>query len=306
MVAVGHADRDPHRPGRRLPHRQPDRHRRGARRRGAAAVPRLRRRCSSSALVPPSRAVVVRFRRSRGAERQQMKWFLFAVGAAAPAAAGDVLPEWLGGLPLLLALFGAADRHRDRGAALPARRHRRRHQPHARLRRADRPGRRRLRARRRLPRGSAAPRGRPADLAGRHRHRRRPVRARCATGCSAAVDRLLYGQRAEPYAALSRLGERLEGTLAPDAVLPAIVTTVRESLRLPYAAIALDDDEPGRRVRASRCPRTVRFPLLYRSEPVGDARPRPAPGRGRLLPRRPPAARPTWPGRPGSPSRRSG
>ena len=42
-----------------------------------------------------------------------------------------------------------------------------------------------------------------------------------------AVSRLLYGQRAEPYAALSRLGERLESTLAPDAVLPAIVSTVR-------------------------------------------------------------------------------
>ena len=84
-----------------------------------------------------------------------------------------------------------------------------------------------------------------------------------------AVDRLLYGQRAEPYAAVSRLGRQLEGTLAPDDVLPAIVTTVRESLRLPYAAIALGDGEPvvesGQQV-----PGTVRFPLLYRSEPVGE------------------------------------
>ena len=54
-----------------------------------------------------------------------------------------------------------------------------------------------------------------------------------------AVNRLMYGERDEPYAVLSRLGRRLEGTLAPEAVLPTIVRTVTEALRLPYAAIAL-------------------------------------------------------------------
>ena len=64
-----------------------------------------------------------------------------------------------------------------------------------------------------------------------------PLRDRLQRG----VDRLLYGQRAEPYAALSRLGRRLEAALAPEAVLPTIVQTVREALRLPYAAITLPD-----------------------------------------------------------------
>ena len=41
---------------------------------------------------------------------------------------------------------------------------------------------------------------------------------------------------------LSRLGERLEGTLAPEAVLPAIVDALREALKLPYAAIELPRD----------------------------------------------------------------
>ena len=59
-----------------------------------------------------------------------------------------------------------------------------------------------------------------------------------------AVDRLLYGRRAEPYVALAELGERLETSLAPDAVLPTIVSTVREALRLPYAAIRLEDEGP--------------------------------------------------------------
>ena len=67
------------------------------------------------------------------------------------------------------------------------------------------------------------------------------------------VNRVFYGDRDDPYAALSRLGQRLEGTLAPDAVLPAIVTTVTETLSVPYAAITLDDGGNDRRgVRDSR------------------------------------------------------
>ncbi len=60
------------------------------------------------------------------------------------------------------------------------------------------------------------------------------------------VNRLMYGERDDPYAVISRLGRRLETTLAPDAILPTIVETVREALKLPYAAIALEtnDDPP--------------------------------------------------------------
>ena len=57
-----------------------------------------------------------------------------------------------------------------------------------------------------------------------------------------AVNRLMYGERDDPYAVISRLGLRLEATLAPDAVLPTIAETVREALKLPYAAIALPRD----------------------------------------------------------------
>ena len=53
------------------------------------------------------------------------------------------------------------------------------------------------------------------------------------------VNRLMYGERDEPYAVLSRLGSRLEATLAPEAVLPTIVETVASALKLPYAAITL-------------------------------------------------------------------
>ncbi|GAC1347286.1 MAG: hypothetical protein NVSMB27_12390 [Ktedonobacteraceae bacterium] len=53
------------------------------------------------------------------------------------------------------------------------------------------------------------------------------------------VNRLVYGKRDDPYAVLARLGSRLEATLVPEKVLPTIVETVAQTLRLPYVAIAL-------------------------------------------------------------------
>ena len=87
-----------------------------------------------------------------------------------------------------------------------------------------------------------------------------------------AVNRLMYGERDEPYAVVSRLGERLESTLAPDAVLPAIATTVREALKLPYAAIALPRDGDFEVAAASGQPTAdpLRLPLSYQGETVGE------------------------------------
>jgi signal transduction histidine kinase len=65
-----------------------------------------------------------------------------------------------------------------------------------------------------------------------------------------AVNRLMYGERDDPYVALSRLGRRLEVSLAPDAVLPTVVTTVREVLKLPYVAIYLQQDSHGYKIVA--------------------------------------------------------
>jgi DNA-binding NarL/FixJ family response regulator/signal transduction histidine kinase len=95
-----------------------------------------------------------------------------------------------------------------------------------------------------------------------------------------AVNRLLYGERDEPYAVIARLGRRLEETFAPEAVLPAIAGTVREALRLPYTAIALHGvDQPV--VVASigdPVPEPVRVPLAYQHEPVGELLLAPRPG----------------------------
>jgi len=109
-----------------------------------------------------------------------------------------------------------------------------------------------------------------------------PLRERLQRG----VNRLLYGERDDPYAVISRLGQRLEATLAPEAVLPAIVETVAQALRLPFVAIALQQDgelviaaevgvgswELGVGAAAYPHPPTPisQLPLVYQGEPVGQ------------------------------------
>jgi signal transduction histidine kinase len=85
------------------------------------------------------------------------------------------------------------------------------------------------------------------------------------------VDRLLYGDRQDPYRVLAGLGQRLEATVAPQAVLPGVVETIAQALRLPYVAIELrhgDDLEPvavfGRVVGGP-----LAVPLVYQAEPIG-------------------------------------
>jgi hypothetical protein len=68
-----------------------------------------------------------------------------------------------------------------------------------------------------------------------------PLRERLQRG----VNRLMYGERDDPYAVISRLGSRLESTLAPNAVLPAVARTVQEALKLPYAEIQLRQEDDG-------------------------------------------------------------
>ena len=95
-----------------------------------------------------------------------------------------------------------------------------------------------------------------------------PLRHRVQRG----VNRLLYGERDDPYAVLTRLGQRLEGALAPEEILPAVVRTMTEALRLPYAAVVLHGAstlEPAAAAGIS-VPDVIRLPLVYQAEPVGE------------------------------------
>ncbi len=95
-----------------------------------------------------------------------------------------------------------------------------------------------------------------------------PLRERLQLG----VNRLMYGERDDPYRVLARLGQRLGETLEPQAVLPSVVQTVREALRLPYAAIALRQQD-GLKLAASAgepVPEPHRLPLVYQGESLGE------------------------------------
>lgn len=52
-----------------------------------------------------------------------------------------------------------------------------------------------------------------------------------------AVNRLLYGERDNPLAVISRLAGTLEAAIPTEAVLPTVVATTAQALRLPHASI---------------------------------------------------------------------
>jgi signal transduction histidine kinase len=97
-----------------------------------------------------------------------------------------------------------------------------------------------------------------------------PLRSRLQRG----VNRLMYGERDDPYAVVSRLGKRLEAALAPETVLPTIVGIVREALKLPYAAIALPHDGNDFEIVAASGEEPpadpLVLPLSYGGESVGE------------------------------------
>jgi signal transduction histidine kinase len=108
-----------------------------------------------------------------------------------------------------------------------------------------------------------------------------PLRDRLQRG----VNRMMYGERDDPVTVLSRLGQRLEGTLAPDAVLPSLVETVAQTLKLPYVAIETIDQQSGSSAGDASASigvsvptiaygepqsNVIRLPLIYQSETIGQ------------------------------------
>jgi len=53
------------------------------------------------------------------------------------------------------------------------------------------------------------------------------------------VNRLMYGDRDDPYTVIARLGRRLETTFSTEAILPTIAETVGQALKLPYVGLTL-------------------------------------------------------------------
>jgi signal transduction histidine kinase len=87
-----------------------------------------------------------------------------------------------------------------------------------------------------------------------------------------AANRLMYGERDDPYQVLSRLGQRLGEASAPGALLPRVVETIAQALKIPYAAISLNQGN-DMHIAAAYGQTTsdlVRLPLVYQGETVGE------------------------------------
>jgi two-component system NarL family sensor kinase len=89
------------------------------------------------------------------------------------------------------------------------------------------------------------------------------------------VERLVYGDRADPAGALRRLSDRVERTTDPAQVVQTLTESVAEALKVPNAWVELVRDEtsprPGDQV--------VRAPLAHRGERLGDLAVEVPPGR---------------------------
>lgn len=87
------------------------------------------------------------------------------------------------------------------------------------------------------------------------------------------VNRLLYGDRDDPYAVLSRLSRRLERAMDPASVLAQVAETVADALQLPYAAIELADGSAGGRPvvgHGRRVGEPEAFAMTYQGQVVGQ------------------------------------
>jgi len=85
------------------------------------------------------------------------------------------------------------------------------------------------------------------------------------------VNRLMYGDRDDPYAVLTSLGKQLEISAHIDTTLPAIVKTIADTLKLPYVAISLENEDDGITAAIGTLPTypLEEYPLLNQGESIG-------------------------------------
>ncbi len=214
-------------------------------------------------------SMVVRWRRARGAERDQLRWVVVGVLATIAVGAGAfVLPDWsrellpaLAVLPLPAACLVALVRHRLWDVDLV-------------LSRSLTYG--------LLSAGIVAAYVVSVALLGAvlGSTAGAPVLATTVvallvlplrTRLQKVVNRLVHGEVEDPWTALARLGDRLEAATEPadvaDRVLPDLVAQVSRALRVPYAAVRLAD---GTTTEHGAAPdEVVTTPLVYGGVEVG-------------------------------------
>ena len=105
------------------------------------------------------------------------------------------------------------------------------------------------------------------------------------TSLQRAANRLLYGERDDPTAVLTQLAQQLESANTPGDILPNLVNTIAQTLKLPHVAIWLPDDDGNFALAAhyGQSPDHVEMiPLTYYTQTIGQLVVAPRHGNGRF------------------------
>jgi len=86
------------------------------------------------------------------------------------------------------------------------------------------------------------------------------------------VDRLLYGERDDPYRVIVNLGDLHGKTTDPDAMLPLLTKAIAGSLRVPYVAVRVSTPDGPRLVaeHGRTGTRLEEFDMVARGETLGQ------------------------------------
>jgi len=101
-----------------------------------------------------------------------------------------------------------------------------------------------------------------------------PLRARVQR----FVNRLMYGERADPYTAIAGLGRTLASSLQLDAVLSTVVETIGHTLALQYVGLVLVGSDASREGGGTAAEYgtastdVLAFPLVHQGIAVGELR----------------------------------
>lgn len=86
------------------------------------------------------------------------------------------------------------------------------------------------------------------------------------------LKRLMKGRHDDPYAVLAGLGNQLIKPIDPEEMVKVVAESVRDALRLPYAAISIDVNGVPQLAASSGVTRydTYHFPILHGGDRVGS------------------------------------
>jgi signal transduction histidine kinase len=86
------------------------------------------------------------------------------------------------------------------------------------------------------------------------------------------VNRMMYGERDDPFSVISQLNSKMEAAIKPELILPTLVDTIAQVLKLPFVAIEINSStgseiiaQTGKHQKENET-----FPLAYQNEVVGN------------------------------------